>query len=305
MIYKINSEKEFELIKDSIVDGDTIIFKKGVYNLKHKFTQNNLKIVGEDRLKTIITNNDHYHKIMSDYNECNTFRTYTIEIIGNNVQMNNITIKNTCSSSIHGQAVALSVYGDNFRADNCAFIGEQDTLFTGPLPNDLKVRYQNFLTTDELKASFSKQIYNECDIYGDIDFIFGRATALFKNCNIYCLNKRGYVCAPAHDLETEFGYLFLDCKIINNTNTATPSFYLARPWRDFGCVAFIDCSYASHIHEDGFNKWDNTNRDKTARFFEFSQNSQKRIHFVHILNEKEKNDYINNFMQYLTNNIHN
>lgn len=299
MEYIIRTNEDFEQIKNLITDYDIIFFQEGSFRIKHSFPQNNIKICGISKEKTIITNDDHYHKIMEDFNECNTFRTYTIEILGDNVQLENITIKNSCKSSIHGQAVALSVYGNNFNANNCSIYGEQDTLFTGPLPNDLKIRYKGFLTDLELNKNNSIQIYENCDLYGDVDFIFGCATALFKKCNIYCLNNRGFVCAPAHDKSIQFGYLFLNCHIINRTNSSNQSFYLARPWRDYGCAAFIDCIYDNHILEDGFNKWNDTNRDKTARFYEYNIKKYNRIDFVKILNNNEKDNYIQDFFKYI------
>jgi len=44
--------------------------------------------------------------------------------------------------------------------------------------------------------------------------------------------------------------------------------YLARPWRDYGIARFEDCSYGPHIAPAGFDKWNDTNRDRTARFYE-------------------------------------
>ncbi len=46
----------------------------------------------------------------------------------------------------------------------------------------------------------------------------------------------------------------------------------------------------NHINPLGFNKWDNTNRDKTARFYEYTENVDlsMREKWVHILNKDEK-----------------
>ena len=46
------------------------------------------------------------------------------------------------------------------------------------------------------------------------------------------------------------------------------SIYLARPWRDYGLARFEHCAYGAHIAPEGFDKWNDTHRDKTARFYE-------------------------------------
>ena len=46
------------------------------------------------------------------------------------------------------------------------------------------------------------------------------------------------------------------------------SIYLARPWRDYGLCRFENCTYGPHISPLGFDKWNDTDRDRTARFYE-------------------------------------
>ena len=40
------------------------------------------------------------------------------------------------------------------------------------------------------------------------------------------------------------------------------------PWRDYGISRFEDCRYGEHIAAEGFDKWNDTRRDLTARFTE-------------------------------------
>ena len=297
MLYTIDNKTNFFELKNKITAGDTLYFTKGIYQIKLSLNVPNLKIIGEDVDQTIITNADHYHKIMADYNECNTFRTYTLQLLGDNNTLENITIKNSCTSAKYGQAVALAVYGDNFKALNCKILGEQDTLFTGPLPADLKIRYNGFLEPSVIDKKQGRQLYQNCLIQGDVDFIFGGAAALFSNCQIKCLNDKGYVCAPSHAKDDKFGYLFANCQI----ETAKPraSFYLARPWRDYGLVYFINCNYTSGILEEGFNKWNDTNRDKTCRFYEYANKNYSRVPFVKKLSQDEADAYLKEFKNYL------
>lgn len=288
--------------------GDSILLKNGIYNEKVEITVDQLTISGESQEGVIITNHDYYHKIMSDYNECNTFRTYTLYIGSNDVKLSNLTIKNASTpSQVYGQAVALHAAGTRLEISNVTLISAQDTLFTGPLPPNLIERYQGFLPQYLLKDTPTIQKYINCTIYGDVDFIFGGATALFDGCNIISISRNikdarepnGYVAAPSHLESVEFGYLFLNCNI--QAEKMVSSVYLARPWRDYGSAAFINCKFSDHIHPLGFNKWGNTNRDKTARFYEYSPNADttKREPWAHMLTQSEAELYVEKFKKYI------
>lgn len=297
MKYIIDEKTNIEEIINKIADYDELFFKNGIYDLKLNFKANYLRIIGEDKNKTIIKHNDHYHKIMADFNECNTFRTATVTILGDNCVIDNLTILNTCDSKTYGQAVALMVCGNHFVCRNSVIKGEQDTLFTGPLPKDLQIRYKDFLDDLSLKSKESKQTYLNCQIYGDVDFIFGCGTCLFKECEIICLHDHGFLSAPSHELEQKYGYLFTDCKITTVDKNA--QFYLARPWRDYGMAYFINCTYDTGILEVGFNKWNDTSRDKTCRFYEYNPKTYQRAYFVKQLNEDEAYKYLDDFLDYL------
>ena len=297
MKYTIDTNTNITDIINKLKDNDELFFKRGKYHLKLSLKQNNLKITGEGMFNTIIYNDDHYHKIMSDYNECNTFRTYTLEILGDNCTIEDICITNICDSKTYGQAVALNVYGNNFLANNIMLKSEQDTLFTGPLPADLVLRYKDFLPDLTYKNKPSKQTYLNSIIIGDVDFIFGGATALFENCQIIMLNNRGYVAAPSHANELKYGYLFNECNFIAVNNDS--NFYLARPWRDYGLAYFINSNYSPNILEEGFNKWNDTNRDKTCRFYEYNKLDYNRIYFLNKLTKEDAISYVKEFKKYL------
>lgn len=297
----IDNTKSINEYVSKMNENDILYLKDGIYHEKVEILKNNIKIIGESKEKTIIANMDYFHKILDDYNECNTFRSYTVFIGADNVILENLTIKNeSVPSSKYGQAVALHSDGNNLIFNNIRLESAQDTLFTGPLPADLIIRHQGFLRNEFLKGKKSTQIFNKCDIVGDVDFIFGCAQALFNRCNIISLNdsKRyiHYICAPAHPKNDKFGYLFYKCNIINEGKA---NLYYGRPWRDYGCSAFIDC-YSKDITPEGFNNW-TKEREKTARFYEYSPNKDltKRVKWANILNKDEADKYVKDYLAYI------
>lgn len=298
-----NKQSLNEVLKNAC-EGDVFILEDGNYCEKVEINTNRITLKAKNPHKVIISNKDYYHKIMPNHNECNTFGTYTLYIGGNDVQLKDIVIRNDATpSEVYGQAVALHVNGTRFKCDNCIIESAQDTLFTGPMPKDLIERYQGFYSQEKLLGLPSSQIYHQCKIIGDVDFIFGGATVLFDECAIVTVERKSgftsYIAAPSHEKTTEFGYLFYRCSLISSVQMAET--FLARPWRDYGCAAFIECSLGQHIHPLGFNKWNNTDRDKTARFFEYSENidcSQREKWSIQ-LTKAEAQKYYQDFMNYL------
>lgn len=300
MIYEINPSYSINDFVKKMKKNDILILEDGIYNEKVYITNNNITIKAKNNNKAIIQNNDYYHKIMENNNECNTFGTYTVYIGGNNITLDGLYIKNlSIPSRIYGQAVSLHVDGNHFLCKNSIIESAQDTLFTGPLPPDLQIRYKNFHTSDILKPTSSFQVYLNCKIIGDVDFIFGCATALFKQCEIIAIDNTSthslYISAPAHNLDQPFGYLFLECKI-----TCHKPAFLSRPWRDYGCAAFIN-NELQNINSLGFDKWNNSNRDKTARYYEYSPNldTSNRVSWSHQFSNTESKKYIKDFLKYI------
>lgn len=302
MLYEIKNSESLHSILNQCQEGDTLVLDDGFYEGKFEIWQNHLYIKAKHTRKAIIHNKDYYHKIMPNHNECNTFNTFTVYVGGNHTTLEGLCIQNDSTpSEIFGQAVALHVDGNYFECRDCTIKSAQDTLFTGPMPKDLLKRYHGFYPAQRLQGNPSFQKYIHCDIIGDVDFIFGCATALFHQCKLISLHQEhqryGYICAPAHDKETPYGYLFYECDLDGTSPT-----YLARPWRDYGTAAFINCKMSNHIILEGFNKWNGTNRDKTARFYEYSPkiNTSSRVSWSHQLTEDESKKYVLNFFNYLS-----
>lgn len=280
-------------------DADIIYLGKGVYNQKVEILRDNLTVIGEGK-ETVITFDDYARKIHADGKEYNTFRTYTLCVTGNNIRLENFTVENSSTDpATVGQCVALSVHGDNFTAVNMDLISTQDTVFLSPFPDDLVVRYRGFIPHRQLyKEGGNTHLFSSCRISGTVDFIFGCAEAYFKNCEIISLKDTrniGFVAAPAHPLAAKQGFIFIDCDFLSGG--ALPStVYLARPWRDFGKCDFINCKLGSHINGELFDKWNDTDRDKSARFSYFGLDPAAETHpavWSRQLTKTQANDIIN------------
>lgn len=245
---------------------------RGVWHIKLKISTEGLTIRGAGIDETIIVWDDYALKTADDGKELNTFRTWTAAVVSDHVTLEDLTIRNDAGHPEEkGQEVALSVYGDDFHMRRCRLSSTQDTLFLGPLPDDLIERYDGFLTDDLRQNKYCRQTFENCLIEGTVDFIFGCGEALFENCEIrsvFDTRNIGYVAAPAHPLSQKKGFHFHSCSFTAGAGVEDSSIYLARPWRDYGLCVFEDCSYGPHITAEGFDKWNDTDRDRTARFYE-------------------------------------
>lgn len=236
----------------------TIHLSKGIYREKIKLSINHLTFVGEDPSNTIIVYNDYSYKLHEDGLLYNTFRTATLTITGHHVKLANLTIQNDAGfGPTIGQAIALSVYGDNVSIENCHIKSFQDTLFIGPLPEDLTKRYAHILPEDERHCKMIQTHIKDTYIEGNIDFIFGSGCALFNNCTIN-FNGSGYLAAPS-TYKDHFGFIFYRCNI--QSNDESYRLILARPWREFGKTYFIECSINIKVASSRYEAWDKQSFD--------------------------------------------
>ncbi|MFJ9160268.1 pectinesterase family protein [Streptomyces griseoviridis] len=117
------------------------------------------------------------------------------------------------------QAVAIKVQGDRSAFTNCRFLGHQDTLYADSIS----------------LAAFARQYFADCYVEGDVDFVFGRATAVYERCRFHTLSRTdlgsapyGFVFAPSTAVANPRGYLVTSGTV---TSAAPDAFYkLARPW---------------------------------------------------------------------------
>lgn len=294
------------LPKDSS-DPVHIFVKAGVYKEKVVIDRPNLTLEGTARDKVLITYDD--YALMKDENgkPIGTFATATVLFIGNDFTAKNIIFENSAGSgSIVGQAVAAYVDADQMTFENCSFLGHQDTLFLAPLPpNPLKGESFGG-PRDELERKVSRSYFHNCDIEGDVDFIFGSGTALFEECNIVSLNRdadpNGYITAASTPENEPFGFVFYNCRL--TSTAAADTVYLGRPWRDFAKTVFLNCWMDEHIKEEGWHNWGKSEAETTAIYAEVGSygpggHKENRVKWARQLTEEEvetdmMNEFINN-----------
>ncbi|MFF8192568.1 pectinesterase family protein [Streptomyces bobili] len=148
----------------------------------------------------------------------------TVAVEADDFQARNLTISNDFDEGAHqdisGQAVALRTAADKVLLDGVIVSGDQDTLLV------------DTASKDKLGRVYMTNSY----IIGNVDFIFGRATAVIDK-SVITLKKRwngtsaGYVTAPS-TVAGRKGILIANSTV--NGDVSDRTFYLGRPWHAGG-----------------------------------------------------------------------
>lgn len=262
------------LTKDSSERVEIRIYP-GIYREKVTISHSNLHLIGMgDRASdVVISNSDYAFDSMPDGSRRGTFRSYTMLVDAGDVSISNLTIENTSKDeNADGQAIALYADGDRLLFENIRLIGRQDTLFTGPLPPK-ELQPGGFIGPKQFAPRINgHHLYRNCYICGNVDFIFGSASAVFELCVIESLarsaassSKIGYVCAPSTPEGQKTGYVFKNCRFISR-ECAPSTCFLARPWRSFAKAVFLSCEIGPHICPEGFHDWNKPEAHSTILF---------------------------------------
>ena len=197
-----------------------------------------------------------------------TFRTPTVIIDGSHVTCRDCVFENTAGKgSDVGQAIALTLDGDEIVLDHCVLRGHQDTLFLAPLP-EKETQKDGFVGPQQNHPRTRRTVYiRHCLIEGDVDFVFGGATAYFDDCEFRSLGP-GYVFAPCTPADVREGFIVRNCRFTCADDVEDGSCYIARPWREDGMVRLENCELGRHIHPLGWHDWNKTYAYDRIRFSE-------------------------------------
>jgi lysophospholipase L1-like esterase len=186
----------------------------------------------------------------------------TLTIDADDVVLADLTIENGFDKRLwpgrpNSQAIALRTRGDRIRVERCRMLGQQDTVLLDA-PGYASVRRVHLV---------------DCYIQGDVDFLYGRATALIEGGEIHSVAP-GYIAAPSTAKENPRGYLFHGVRLTAAEEVAAGSVKLGRPWHPggkpdaIGQALFVNCELGAHIAEAAWDEmggfaW------QDARFGEF------------------------------------
>ncbi|MBU2668341.1 pectin esterase [Actinoplanes bogorensis] len=145
----------------------------------------------------------------------------SVTVDGAGFRAHNLTFANLFDEAAHPeitnrQAVAVLTRADRVSFTRVRFLGNQDTLYAN----------------SSAATTVARAYFRDCYVEGDVDFIFGRATAVFDRCRVHSLNRgsspNGYVTAPSTDTSNAHGFLFARCAFTSDAPAGTV--FLGRPW---------------------------------------------------------------------------
>ena len=229
-----------------------ILVKAGTYRerIYVQRERGHLRVVGEDASRTVIACDQHANLPGPDGQPIGTFRTATVQIDGDGMVWENLTIANTAgrpgpraSGPAVAQAVALRADGDRLVFRHCRFLGWQDTIL----------------------VNRGRHYFADCYIEGSVDFIFGGATAYFDRCRVHC-RADGYITAASTPKDQPQGYVFADCTVTGDDGVKT---YLGRPWREFARTVFLRTTMSAAVRAEGWHNWHKPAAERTTFYAEF------------------------------------
>ncbi|MER5278095.1 pectinesterase family protein [Streptomyces sp. NPDC002809] len=152
----------------------------------------------------------------------------TVAAEADGFQARNLTVANDFDEAAHQgmsglQAVALRTAADKVFLDSVITEGDQDTL----------------LLDTAAKDRLGRVYMRNSNVVGNVDFIFGRASAVI-DASVITLKKRwdgssaGYITAPSTAADRK-GFLINNSTV--NGDVSAASFYLGRPWHAGGDAA--------------------------------------------------------------------
>lgn len=277
----------------------TLFIHNGIYKELITVSSPYVTLIGESREFTILTYDRYARMMMEDGMKRGTFRSYSCLIDTHDFTARNLTFENSSGRGIDvGQALALYVDGDRISFEDCRFLGGQDTLFTAPLPPK-EIEPNGFIGPKQFAPRANgRHYYKNCYIEGDIDFIFGGATAYFEDCELFSKYVgrpvNSYVTAASTPEGQPYGYVMNNCRF---TSQCPPrSAYLGRPWREHAKTVLINCFMDEHICEEGWDDWGKERAHETAFYAEYGSHGpggdmSRRPDWIKILTEDELEHY--------------
>ncbi|MFW6256671.1 MAG: pectinesterase family protein [Bacillota bacterium] len=169
----------------------------------------------------------------------------------------------------------VMITADQFRAENISFVnpfGQEERYQAIDSTSDRSVFKNTRIigAQDTLYIKEGRMYFYDSLIAGDVDYIYGDATAVFEDCEIRNVEPDGGYITAASTKKGEYGFLFLNCELTADEGVAPNSVYLGRPWRDYAQVTYVNSKIGEHIKPVGWMDWDQPERQETSRYEEYN-----------------------------------
>ena len=199
-----------------------IFVKNGNYNEHIDIPANKpmLHIIGQDRDKTVILDD----KLCGGANALHVSVGATVVVKSDDCFFENITLENSWGHEKQDgpQALALNTIGDRTIFNNVAMLSYQDTWITPSTSNYRAYVHNSF-------------------IEGAVDFIYNSGNIYIDNTTLYINRKSGgYIVAPSHGADVEWGYVFNNCTITAPGVPSETTVWLGRPWHNAPKTVFLN-----------------------------------------------------------------
>lgn len=237
---------------DSAATRWVILVRPGTYHerIYVQRERGRIHVRGEEAATTVITFGLHANLPGEDGKPIGTFRTPTVQIDGDGMIWENLTLANSAGEPGPqpkgppvAQALALRADGDQLVFRRCRFLGWQDTIL----------------------VNRGRHYFEDCYIEGSVDFIFGAATSYFNRCHLHVV-KDGYITAASTPKGQPDGLVFADCRITGADGVKT---YLGRPWREYARTIFLRTTMSSNVRPEGWHNWNKPAAEQTTFYSEF------------------------------------
>ncbi|XP_020223091.1 putative pectinesterase 10 [Cajanus cajan] len=224
----------------------------------------------------ILEGEGNQYTIISFYGHDTTNNSATFTSSASNVFLTKIAFKNSYNTGSKGQkifpAAAALIQGDKSYIYGCKFIGYQDTLFD----------------------ALGRHYYKDCDIQGEVDFIFGFAQSYFENCSLYVIgrNAAGYVTAQGRDSpNSPSGFVFEGGNLMGNGKVN-----LGRAWRAYSRVIFHKTYFSSVVTPQGWNNFGRVGQEDNFTYAEVDckgpgADTSKRVPWIKKLNPSQLEEF--------------
>ncbi|MEZ4906460.1 MAG: pectinesterase family protein [Saprospiraceae bacterium] len=233
-------QEAFEAVKNSSNSSDRfyIFFPNGEYDLGKTtgdatgqtfFYYPNVSFIGQNMDSVVL-----YNEPVATDEGIGTTPTLNFTTDADNIYMQDLTLLNKMdfrTGSFTGRAVALRDQGDKSIFKNVKLLSNQDTYYTG---------------TD-------RSYWENGEIHGTVDFIFGGGDVYFNETNIFLEDRtNNHITAAA--TQSDWGYVFNNC-YIDGFETANGNYKLGRPWQNKPRTVYINTTMNILPAAEGWSTW--------------------------------------------------